>query len=199
MAPARAARQRKTPVSHTALALLVSVGLALGVPSSAAAAGPPLLEASWATGVTATSASLHARANPEGLASTLRFEYLTQAAYEANLAASKEGFAGAMRSPATGGTPLGSGTSGVEVARQLSGLTLATTYRYRALVTSSAAPGGVPGPEHTFTTQQGAASGLLADGRGWEMVSPVDKNGGAIQGPGQNFGGDVLQAAADGG
>ena len=30
------------------------------------------------------------------------------------------------------------------------------------------------------------------------MVSPVDKNGGAIQGFGQNFGGGVLQAAAGG-
>ena len=31
------------------------------------------------------------------------------------------------------------------------------------------------------------------------MVSPIEKNSGAIQGPGQNFGGDVLQAAAQGG
>jgi hypothetical protein len=199
MAPVRAARQRKTPVSRTALALLVSMGLTLGVVAPVAqASGPPQVEASWASNVAATSAALHARANPEGLATTLRFEYLAQAAYEANLAEGKEGFAGAARSPATGGTPLGSGTAGTEVARQLSGLLLATTYRYRALVTNSAAPSGVPGPEHTFTTQQGAGAGLLADGRGWEMVSPVDKNGGAIQGPAQNFGGDVLQAAAQG-
>jgi hypothetical protein len=199
MALARAGRRSQTPASRTALALFVSVGLTLGVTPAAPAAGPPQIEASWVTAVAATSANLHARVNPEGLASALRFEYLTQAAYEANIAASEEGFAGATRSPATGGTPLGSGTSATEVARQLSGLSLATTYRYRAVVTSSAAPGGVPGPEHTFTTQQGAGAGLLADGRGWEMVSPVDKNGGAIQGPGQNFGGDVLQAAAQGG
>jgi hypothetical protein len=38
----------------------------------------------------------------------------------------------------------------------------------------------------------------LPDGRGWEMVSPVDKNGGSIQGPGGIFGGGVLQAAAAG-
>ncbi len=39
----------------------------------------------------------------------------------------------------------------------------------------------------------------LPDARGWEMVSPVEKNGGEIQGFGGNFGGGVLQAAAAGG
>jgi hypothetical protein len=38
----------------------------------------------------------------------------------------------------------------------------------------------------------------LLDSRGWEMVSPVEKNGGEVQGFGANFGGDVLQAAGDG-
>jgi hypothetical protein len=43
-----------------------------------------------------------------------------------------------------------------------------------------------------------AAPLVLLDSRGWEMVSPVEKNGGEVQGFGGNFGGDVLQAAADG-
>lgn len=43
-----------------------------------------------------------------------------------------------------------------------------------------------------------AAPMQLLDNRGWEMVSPVEKNGGEVQGFGANFGGDVLQAAADG-
>ena len=38
----------------------------------------------------------------------------------------------------------------------------------------------------------------LLDNRGWEMVSPIEKNGGEVQGFGANFGGDVLQGAADG-
>ncbi|MDX6623436.1 MAG: hypothetical protein QOE75_1368 [Solirubrobacterales bacterium] len=42
------------------------------------------------------------------------------------------------------------------------------------------------------------AFGLSAD-RGWEMVSPVDKNGGSIEGPEANLGGGVFQAAAQGG
>jgi len=44
----------------------------------------------------------------------------------------------------------------------------------------------------------GAEGFTLPDGRGWEMVSPVDKNGGSIQGAGAIFDGGVLQAAAGG-
>ena len=43
-----------------------------------------------------------------------------------------------------------------------------------------------------------AASLSLLDGRGWEMVSPVEKNGGEVAAPGALFGGGVLQASADG-
>jgi len=202
MAPARAGRGARTPVKGAArrglVPLLLGGVLALSA-STAQASAPPQIEATWATGVAATSASLHGDANPEGAATTLRFEYLTQAAYEANLAGAKEGFAGATRSPATGGTFLGSGESPAEALRQLTQITPDTTYRYRAVATSAAAPQGVISPEHAFTTQQVGAVFALPDARGWEMVSPVDKNGGAIQGPGQNFGGDLLQAAAQGG
>lgn len=43
-----------------------------------------------------------------------------------------------------------------------------------------------------------AAALTLPDGRGWELVSPVEKNGGEVALPGTVFGGGVLQAAADG-
>lgn len=42
------------------------------------------------------------------------------------------------------------------------------------------------------------ATAALPDNRGWELVSPVDKNGGTIAASGQLAGGGVLQAAADG-
>ena len=199
MAPPRRWRGSRIPVRRAALTLVVSAVLVLVVSGPAQAAGPPQLLATWATNVAATSAVLHGEANPEGSATTLRFEYLTQSAYEANLAGAKEGFAGATRSPASGGTSLGSGEAPTEALRQITQLTPNTAYRYRAVATSSAAPQGAIGPEHTFTTQPSAAAFALPDDRGWEMVSPVDKNGGAIQAPGQNFGGDLLQAAAQGG
>jgi hypothetical protein len=43
------------------------------------------------------------------------------------------------------------------------------------------------------------AGAALIDNRGWEMVSPVDKNGGQVDPPGTIAGGGVLQAAAGGG
>lgn len=43
-----------------------------------------------------------------------------------------------------------------------------------------------------------AAAAALPDGRGWELVSPVEKNGGGVAGPGDVFGGGVFQAAPDG-
>jgi hypothetical protein len=179
---------------------LVSAVCLAGLSAPAAdAAGPPQVDATWATEVLATSVKLHAEANPQGLASTVRFEYLSQGAYEANLAAAREGFAGATRSPATGGTSIGSGLAEVEISRQLTGLAAATSYRYRAVAVNSAAPGGVIGAEHLFTSEEIAAVFSLPDSRGWEMVSPVDKNGGQVQGFGANYGGDVLQAAEAGG
>jgi len=45
----------------------------------------------------------------------------------------------------------------------------------------------------------GAAQAALPDGRGWEMVSPVDKNGGRVDPPETLAGGGDLQAAAAGG
>jgi hypothetical protein len=44
-----------------------------------------------------------------------------------------------------------------------------------------------------------SAQAALPDGRGYELVSPVDKNGGQIAQPEALYGGGVLQAAAQGG
>ena len=46
--------------------------------------------------------------------------------------------------------------------------------------------------------QATSASAALLDGRGWEMVSPVEKNGGEVQGLGPSAGASLLQAAPDG-
>jgi hypothetical protein len=44
-----------------------------------------------------------------------------------------------------------------------------------------------------------ATASALPDGRGWELVSPVEKNGGSVAAARAIAGGGVLQAAADGG
>jgi hypothetical protein len=145
--------------------------------------------------VVATAARLHAEISPEGLPTTYHFLYLTEAAYLANLAAGAEPFAGSVKAP-EGADP----AAGLSVFQSISGLSPETAYRYRVVASnSSSPPGGTPGPERSFTTQALGGAPLLADGRGWEMVSPVEKNGGQIQGPGAISGGGVFQAAAGGG
>jgi hypothetical protein len=182
------------PTTRLATALaLVATAVALSAP---AAQADPVVKDSWATAVLSGAADLHALVNPEGANATARFEYLTAAAYEANLAAAKDGFAGALKSPPGNDTPIGSGTVDVELSRRLTGLKAATAYRYRVVVTAATS---VFGATAALTTQEATASAFsLPDNRGWEMVSPADKNGGEIQGAGGNFNGGTLQAAADG-
>src|ERR1700730_17011789 len=45
---------------------------------------------------------------------------------------------------------------------------------------------------------QAVASAVLPDGRAWEMVSPLDKNGGDIRGILGDNGGGVVQSSASG-
>ena len=198
-----------------AVAAALATAGAISIPAHALAAGQPTISASWATDVTSTSASLHAEVNPEGLEATYRFEYLTEVAYQANLGAGHEGFTAAAKAPPFGEEGLGSEATDQPALQHLVSLAPATTYRYRIVATnSSSPPGGTVGSVHAFTTQPNASfapeecpnsqlrfednSFGLPDCRAYELVSPADKNGGAIQGFGGNSGGDVLQAAANG-
>lgn len=170
--------------------LVVGVTL-LAAPAAAEAVGEPEIDAAWVTDVTATSANLRAEINANGLLTTYRFEYVTQAAYEAS------GFAAAKKAPPSGSALLGSATTPLTVVQHLGGLNPVTTYRYRAVATNSG--GTVTSPEHALTTQETGLVFRLPDNRGWEMVSPVDKGGDAIAAPGALFGGGAFQAAAGGG
>lgn len=163
------------------------------------AAGAPLVVDSWATNVSAGAADIKSSVNPNGLSTLARVQYVSAARYEANLATSppQDPFAGGTYVPLSG-VPLGAGTEPVAFTRPLAGLTAATAYRYRIVASNSAGP--VEGPTLSFaTTPRGDGSFALPDGRGWEMVSPIDKNGGEIQPPGGVLGGGLFQAAAAGG
>jgi hypothetical protein len=177
--------------------LAVELGVALGsFAPAASASGPPVVVAAWSSSVFSSSARLQGQVNPNGTATSYHFEYITKAAYDANVAASKDPFSGALRAPVATEVNLGSGTSPVSLLQLLSGLTPDTVYRYRVVTSPVSA---VPDTAHSFTTQSSGGSSVLADSRGWEMVSPVDKNGGEAEPPGALFGGGVLQAASAGG
>jgi hypothetical protein len=163
-------------------AVAIAIALA-GLAFGAGAAQAAVVTATWVTGIGTTSADLRAEINPQGQPTTYLFEYTTEATYRA------KGFAGATKIPATG-VSIGGGT----VLQHTSGLEPETTYRFRAVANSA-----VAGPIRQFTTHETAPVFSLPDNRGWEMVSPVAKNGGEIQSFGENFGGGVIQAAAQGG
>jgi len=165
------------------------------LPASANAAAPTV-GFSWASDVSASTARLHGSVNPSGLPTVYRFDYLTEAAYEANLAAAKDGFAGASRAPKSE-VEIGEGSGFAAAAATASGLSAETRYVYRLRATNG--NGTSTGEPQIFVTQPPGGGGVLADGRGWEMVSPVDKNGGRVDAPGAILGGGVLQASAGGG
>ena len=179
--------------------ILLALAGPLAAASPALAAGPPQVASAWVTDVTASSANLRALINPNGLNTTYRFEYIDEASYEANLGAQppRDGFFGAAKAPPSGATGIGAGTSEIEVLQHLSALAPLRAYRYRPVATNSA--GTTIGPARALGTEAASSAFSLPDGRGWEMVSPVDKNGGDIPAPGSLFGGGVFQAAAGGG
>lgn len=177
-------------------AVALAVLLCLG---TAEAATPPSVPEAWVTEVTATSAQLRAAIDPEGLSTTYRFEYLTEAAYEANRAKNPlgDGFEGAALAPASGAALLGSGTQPIAVVQHVASLAPLTAYRYRPVATSSG--GTTIGPEHVLRTEAPTNVSVPLDGRAWELVSPVDKTGGGVGTPEAVFGGGDFQAGAGGG
>jgi hypothetical protein len=177
-------------------AVLFALLCALAVGAPAASAALPTVGTPWATDVTAASAQLHARINPNGGATTYHFSYITEAAYEANISAGKDGFAGSLRSPKAE-APIGAGATPVEVFRTLLGLAPETTYLYRVVATQSADV--VTSFDQIFITQALGGGETLPDNRGWELVSPIDKNGGQVDPPGAILGGGSQQAAIQGG
>jgi hypothetical protein len=176
---------------------LLAIVAALGPGASVASAVSPTIGASWSSAIFSSTARLHAEINPNSLFTTYHFDYITKAACEANVAASSDCFNGAARIPLAADANVGSGSGSVGVLQLLSALQADTAYRYR--VEARNASGTSFGPTQAFVTFPASAGALLPDGRGWEMVSPVDKNGGEVDPPGALADGGVLQAAAAGG
>lgn len=175
-----------------ALLALAPVLLALSAAEIAQAAGQPQIDATWVTEVTATAANLRAKINPEGSAASYRFEYLTQAAYEA----AGESFSGAALAPVSGAAPLGSGSTAIAVTQHVGSLIPETAYRYRVRAVNGS--GAEFGEERVLTTAAPTGVSAPIDGRGYELVSPGDKNGGAVGAPEAIFGGGAFQAASGG-
>jgi sugar lactone lactonase YvrE len=114
------------------------------------------------TDLTASSATLNAGIDPQGPAASYRFEYGTDQTY-------------GTRVPIPDGQ-LAEGTTAVPVSEQITGLSPGTTYHWR--VVTKDVNGTFESPDHTFRFD--TESQTLPDGREYEMVTPVHKNGALI-------------------
>ncbi len=174
----------------------------------------PVVSGEEAAKVTSSTAELKALVNPKGKVTTYQFQYITLAAYEANLEAAKDGFSGAAVAPASP-EGIGAGVSATPVSMGLTGLTPATTYRFRVVAANEIGTtegelltgeevartfGTYPPPEVIEAgecpeneTLRTGPSAHLPDCRAYEQASPVDKNGGNVGGTEQS-----VRAAARG-
>ena len=152
----------------------------------------PLVEGEGSSRVSAGSATVATRVDPNGGDTSYFVEY---------------GSTPALGSYAPVGPPgvgLGSVAGPVEVNVRLQGLSASTTYFYRVIAVQDGEMFGCdPQSEASsecdtsFATRPApVASSALVDGRGWELVSPPDKKGVLIEA--QSEQGGQVQAADDG-
>src|SRR5436305_4146296 len=119
----------------TKLAILIATGAVLVFPFALAqAVSAPNATTDSATKVQATTATLRGTVNPNGEATTYRFDWGTTTSY-------------GQQTPSDSA---GSGTSGKTVAANLTGLAPGNTYHFR--VTASNASGTTVGADQSFTT-----------------------------------------------
>jgi sugar lactone lactonase YvrE len=115
-----------------------------------------------------TAAWLGGRVNPRNSATTAYVEYTL---------ATDTAYAASSRIPlAPDSVDVGTGNEFVDVSQLVTGLQPATAYRFRVVATNVADT--TFGVDRTFRTAQQVAA--PPPGRGYEMVSPLDKNGGNV-------------------
>jgi hypothetical protein len=131
---------------HRLAAFVLAAVLALAPAALAQAADPPLADTGAAKDVGQTQATLTAKVNPRGSATSVRFDLGTTTSYGLQSAAKDAG----------------SGTTEVTVEIPVQGLTPATTYHFRVVATSTA--GTAEGADATFTTASVPARPTVSTG-----------------------------------
>ncbi|HEV3047026.1 MAG TPA: hypothetical protein VGY13_06650 [Solirubrobacteraceae bacterium] len=125
------------------------------------------VESLEATDQTETSATLTAKIDPNGAATTYYIEYGTSTEYASRVPCS-----------GCGETPAITGASPVQVFQHVTGLFANVEYHWRLVATNAA--GTATTLDQTFVDD--TAGPALPDNRQYEMVTPPDKNGADING-----------------
>ncbi len=162
-----------------------TVGTTTGPDQTFTTVPPAPVNATYATEIGASGATLHALINPLGNPTNYQFQYGTQSCQQ------NPGACTSIPDPAE---EIGSGSEDVARGIQLTGLAPNTTYHYRVL--ASNVLGTTEGSEQTFTTQEQNQPFALPDNRAWEMVSPPDKAGAPVEALTRE--GGIILAAEDG-
>jgi hypothetical protein len=141
---------------------------------------PVLIAGESTTQVTAESARLNVEINPQGAATSYRYEYGLTEAYEQSVPV----------------PDAEAGEDEVSTAHSIviEHLTAGRAYHYRVVATNSF--GTVQGPDRVFTTITAPGGVALADGRVWEMVSPPAKHGASLEAISEE--GGLIESSEDG-
>jgi hypothetical protein len=164
-------RPHRSPVIALLVALCATLALTAAV---AQAAGAPTATTGAPSGLTPATATLAGTVNPNGLPTTVAFDYGTSTAY------------GSSTPP----QDVGTGTAGVDVSAALSGLRGGTTYHYR--VVAANASGTDAGADRTFTTPVAPARPTVAS----QAATAVSTSAATI-GASVNPGGQATQVVFD--
>lgn len=150
--------------------LLPGAGVALAATlalTGTASAAAPTVSTQGAARVTASSATLTARVNPQGQGTTYSFQYGASKTYGTT----------------TASAPAGSGRTAVTAAADVTGLQADTTYHYRVVASNPA--GVVAGGDRTFKTRKvplslvlGAAANPIAFGQVASLTGQLAGTGG---------------------
>jgi hypothetical protein len=162
-------------------------GTAVGADATFTTPAAPTVSAIASTSeVSETAATLHGTVTPNLADTTYHIDYGTTTGYGQHVPASD--------------ADLGASATAQEISQALGGLAPDTTYHYR--VVASNLVGTTTGQDHIFTTAAPVTPaspsalpgrGFLPDNRGWELVSPPNKNGAEVMGDSAR-----TRAAADG-
>ncbi len=165
------AARRLTLTMLVSLCALVGAQLLGAVPALGAPEAPKV-EEEFVSDVASASATLNALVNPGDGATTYTFEY----------APAGGAFKPVLEPEGSGGLPAGGIGVPVSVHVQL-GLVPGASYEFRVVASNSVQEGVTGGPV-SFVMQTAGGEFGLPDGRQYEMVTPPEKEGALIYGPG---------------